>query len=79
MSNITYPELEGTYLWFPKFDYDMPGEKLEEYLVENARVRIDHGAMFGDLGEGHQRILIATSESIITEALERMEEALNKL
>jgi bifunctional pyridoxal-dependent enzyme with beta-cystathionase and maltose regulon repressor activities len=35
--------------------------------------------MFGDLGEGHQRILIAISESIITEALERMEKALNKL
>lgn len=79
MPNITYPELEGTYLMFPKFNYDMTSEKLEEYVVKEAKVRLEHGTIFGGLGEGHQRILIATSERIISEALERMEKALNRL
>jgi len=79
MPNISYPKLEGTYLMFPKFDYDMTSEKMEEYLVEKAGVRLEHGTIFGELGEGHQRVLIATSEEIVNEALERMEKALNKL
>jgi bifunctional pyridoxal-dependent enzyme with beta-cystathionase and maltose regulon repressor activities len=79
LPNITYPKLEATYLMFPKFNYKMSSEKLEEYLVKEAKVRLDHGTIFGELGEGHQRILIATSENIIKEALERMEKALNKL
>ena len=79
MPNISYPKLEGTYLMFPKFDYDMTSEKLEEYLVEKAKVRLEHGSIFGELGEGHQRVLIATSEEIIIEALERLEKALNEL
>jgi bifunctional pyridoxal-dependent enzyme with beta-cystathionase and maltose regulon repressor activities len=79
MPNITYPKLEGTYLLFPKFNYDMSSEKLEEYLVEEARVRLERGSIFGEKGEGHQRILIATSEAIVNEALERIEKALAKL
>ncbi|MCW4050323.1 MAG: hypothetical protein NWE89_11380 [Candidatus Bathyarchaeota archaeon] len=44
---ITYPKLEVTYLMFPKFDYGIPSEKLEEYLVEKAKVRLEHGSIFG--------------------------------
>ena len=79
MSRISYPKLEGTYLMFPRFDYEMSSEKMEEYLVEEAGVRLEHGTIFGELGEGHQRVLIATSEEIAREAIERMERALNKL
>jgi cystathionine beta-lyase len=64
---------------FPKFNFNMSSEKLEEYLVKEAKVRLDHGTIFGEQGEGHQRILIATSETIIRDALERMEKALNKI
>ena len=64
---------------FPQFDYDMTSEKMEEYLVEKAGVWLEHGTIFGELGEGHQRVLIATSEGIVNDARERMEKALNKL
>ena len=37
------------------------------------------GSGYGNLGEKHQRMLIATSEEIITEALTRVERALKKL
>ena len=79
MPNVSCPKLEGTYLMFPRFDYDISSEKLEEYLVENVKVRLRHGSAFGDLGEKHQRVLIATSEEIITEGLARVKQGLEDL
>lgn len=76
---VTYPKLEGIYLMFPKFDYGKTSEELEEYLLEKARIRLTRGTNFGSRGEGHLRILIATSEAIMNEALDRMEKALKKL
>ena len=77
--NVTYPKLEGTYLMFPKFDYGMTSEKLVEYLVKDAKVGLDPGTKFGTKGEGHLRILIASSEAIITESLQRISHSLKKL
>lgn len=79
MGNITTPRLEGTYLLFPKFDYGMTSDELDKYLFEEARVRLNPGTHFGPGGEGHMRVATATSESIMTEALDRIERALNKL
>jgi len=79
MPSISCPKLEGTYLMFPRFNYKMSSEKLEEYLVEKSRVRLKHGSIFGELGEKHQRVLIATSEEIIREALARLEKGLKTL
>ena len=79
LPGITYPKLEGIYLMFPKFDYGKTSEELEEYLLEKARIRLTRGTNFGSRGEDHLRILIATSEAIMNEALDRMEKALTKL
>lgn len=76
---ITYPKLEGTYLMFPKFNYDMSSEKLVEYLEKEAKVSLQPGVKFGPQSDGHLRILIATSEAIIGEALERLERALETI
>lgn len=79
LPGVTYPKLEGIYLMFPKFDYGMNSEELNKYMFEEARLRFTPGSNFGSRGEGHQRILIATSEAIMNEALDRMEKALGKL
>ncbi|MFB0557646.1 MAG: aminotransferase class I/II-fold pyridoxal phosphate-dependent enzyme [Candidatus Bathyarchaeia archaeon] len=79
MGNITVPELQGTYLMFPKFDYGKTSDELDKFFFEEARVRLNPGIHFGSLGEGHMRALTATSEAIMNEALERMEKALSKL
>jgi aspartate/methionine/tyrosine aminotransferase len=76
---ITYPKLEGTYLMFPKFDYSKSSEELEKYLFEKAKVRLSIGTQFGPQGEGHLRMSIATSEVILSEALDRIEKALDEL
>ena len=79
MSNITVPELQGTYLMFPKFDYGKTSDELDKLFFEEARVRLNPGTHFGSLGEGHMRVFNATSEAIMNEALDRMEKALSKL
>ena len=79
MGNITVPELQGTYLMFPKFDYGKTSDELDKLFFEEARVRLNPGTHFGSLGEGHMRVFNATSEAIMNEALDRMEKALSKL
>jgi len=79
MGNITVPELQGTYLMFPKFDYGKTSNELDKLFLEEARVRLNPGTHFGSLGEGHMRVFNATSEAIMNEALDRMEKALSKL
>jgi bifunctional pyridoxal-dependent enzyme with beta-cystathionase and maltose regulon repressor activities len=76
---VTTPKLEGTYLMFPKFDYGKTSDELFEYLLKEGKIALESGIKFGAQGEGHLRINIATSESILNEAFDRMEKALDKL
>jgi len=78
MGGITTPELQGTWLMFPKFDYGKTCEELDKLFFEDGRVRLHKGTLFGSNGEGHMRLLIATSEAIMNEALDRMENVLAK-
>jgi aspartate aminotransferase len=52
-------------------------EMITEYLLENAEVACVHGEAFGFAG--FIRISYATSESILTEAMDRIEKSLGKL
>ncbi len=76
---VTHIEPEATYVIFPKFDYGMTSDELNEYLTNEGRVRCSSGTNFGPGGEGHLRIVFATSEAIINEAFDRIQKALNNL
>jgi len=71
----TVPELQGTYLMFPKFNVKMTHKELEKLMMETAKVGLGTGTEFGPEGEMHMRMTIATSESILSEALDRIEKA----
>ncbi len=71
----TVPELQGTYLMFPKFNVKMTHKELEKLMMETAKVGLGTGTEFGPEGEMHMRMTIATSESILGEALDRIEKA----
>ena len=79
MADVTIPKLEGTYLMFPKFNYGIDSEKLYEFFKEEAKVTLNAGNHFGKEGEGHMRILTATSKGIMNEALDRIEKSISKL
>jgi bifunctional pyridoxal-dependent enzyme with beta-cystathionase and maltose regulon repressor activities len=79
IEGVTWPELEATYLMFPKFDYGKTSDELRDYMFEEARVSFSTGTQFGAQGEGHLRMCIATSETIMNEVFDRVERALAKL
>jgi cystathionine beta-lyase len=70
---------EGTYLaWLDCRDLDLEG-KPSEFFLEEARVSLSDGAWFGSGGEGHVRLNFACPRVILTEAVERMKGALERL
>ncbi|TRO47411.1 pyridoxal phosphate-dependent aminotransferase [Candidatus Bathyarchaeota archaeon] len=79
MPGVSYPKLQGTYAMFPRFDYGKTSRELVDYMREEAKIGLSNGAGYGKRGEGHLRMIVATSESIMTEVLDRMEKALRKL
>jgi cystathionine beta-lyase len=75
----TVPELQGTYLMFPKFNVKVTHKELEKLMQETAKVGLGTGTEFGPEGEMHMRMTIATSEAILGEALDRIEKAVNSV
>ena len=74
--SCTVPELQGTYLMFPKFNVKLTQEELYKLIQEKAKVGLLKGTEFGPEGAMHLRMTIATSESILNEALDRIEKIL---
>ena len=72
--NMAKPE--GTYLaWI-----DCRGANLEkpyEFFLNNARVALSDGAIFGTGGQGFVRLNFGCPRSMLEEALMRMKQALN--
>jgi bifunctional pyridoxal-dependent enzyme with beta-cystathionase and maltose regulon repressor activities len=73
-------DLEGTYLLFPNIaSYGIPSKEMVNHLLHDAKVGVLEGSRFGSNGEGHIRINIGTSLSILREAFDRIESSLRKL
>ncbi|MHA2394945.1 MAG: aminotransferase class I/II-fold pyridoxal phosphate-dependent enzyme [Promethearchaeota archaeon] len=79
MGDFTIPKLEATYLMFPRFNYGLTSVELNKVLMEDAKVSLNLGSKFGANGDGHMRILTATSKGIMNEALDRIEKVIPKL
>lgn len=66
--------LEGTYLvWMDCSVLHKTSEGLEHQLVENDRLWLNAGTMYGTSGEGFMRWNIACPRSVLAEGLERFE------
>ena len=73
-------EPEGTYLiWLDCRGLGMTGEELDRFMEEKAGLWLDGGSMFGADGSGFQRVNIASARSVIAEAMDRLEKAVNGL
>ena len=79
MGDFTIPKLEATYLMFPRFNYGLTSDEIHKVLTKDAKVALNPGPSFGPAGEGHMRILTATSKGIMNEALDRIEKVIPKL
>jgi aspartate/methionine/tyrosine aminotransferase len=79
MRGVKFTELEGTYVPFPRFDLGLKSKELADTLTKEYKVSLSAGISFGQRGENHLRICIATSEAIMREALDRIEAATKNL
>lgn len=73
LPQIRLIEPEGTYLvWMDFRGLGLCEKDLEDRIVHRAKLWLDGGGIFGEVGKGFQRINIATSRSVLQEALERI-------
>jgi cystathionine beta-lyase len=71
---------QGTYLiWLDCRKLGMTPEKLKDFITNKAKLWLDDGYIFGESGEGFERINIACPRIILTEALRRLESAVRDL
>lgn len=69
---LVYPE--GTYLlWLDFNGLNLSDDKIEELMVNKAKLWLDSGKMFGNSGKGFQRINIALPRKKLKMALENIE------
>ncbi|MDR2053721.1 MAG: pyridoxal phosphate-dependent aminotransferase [Treponema sp.] len=74
---ITVFPLEGTYLvWMDFRALGLDYKALEEFMIHDAELFLDEGAVFGAEGRGFERINIACPAAVLEEALERLLKAL---
>lgn len=69
-------DLEGTYfLWLDFRIWKLDARKLERHMVKKARLFLDEGYIFGEEGNGFERINLACPRWVLSRALERLREA----
>lgn len=71
---------EGTYLvWLDCRRLGLDKWELKQLMLEEAKVYLDEGFIFGSEGEGFERINIACTRPVLVEALDRIRQAVGKL
>lgn len=71
---------EGTYLvWLDCREFKMSPKELHEFFLKKAKVWFDEGYIFGNCGEGFERVNIACPRSILQEGLNRICNAIKNI
>lgn len=71
---LVYPE--GTYLlWLNFNELKLSDDEIEKILLNEAKLWLDNGKMFGKSGKGFQRINVAVPKKRLEKALENLEKA----
>lgn len=74
---LIYPE--GTYLlWLDFNELNISDEKIEDLMLNEAKLWLDSGKMFGSIGKGFQRINIALPRKKLESAMKRLENTFNR-
>jgi cystathionine beta-lyase len=75
---ITVIRPEGTYLvWLDCRQLGLDKWQLKRLMLQEARVYLDEGFIFGPEGEGFERINIACPRSLLAEALQRIADVIH--
>ena len=79
LPDITLIEPEGTYLvWLDLRKLGLTEQQQRQLIVQDAKLWLDTGTLFGQDGEGFERINIACPRATIEQAMQRLERAVHK-
>lgn len=74
---LIYPE--GTYLlWLDFNELNISDEKIEDLMINEAKLWLDNGKMFGATGRGFQRLNIALPRKKLKWAMKQLENTFSK-
>jgi Bifunctional PLP-dependent enzyme with beta-cystathionase and maltose regulon repressor activities len=72
--------LEGTYLqWWDCRELEMNTQELEHFMQKKAMLYLDEGYIFGDEGNGFERINLACPKIVLEHAMRRLKKAYDGL
>ncbi len=76
LPKIKVVELQGTYLlWLDFRKYGLTDEELSQKMLQDAKIWVDDGTMFGEGGAGFMRVNIAAPRAYIEKAAEQLYQA----
>ncbi len=76
LPGVNMVEHEGTYLvWLDFRGTGLSVEELDDKIINQAKLWLDSGKIFGSCGEGFQRINVACPRKVLEEAMERIKNA----
>ncbi len=77
LPGVRMVKLEGTYLiWLDFREKGFSVDELDGRIIHKAKLWLDSGRIFGDSGNGFQRINAACPKSVLAMALDRIKDAL---
>lgn len=80
LPEIALIEPEGTYLvWLDLRKLGLTEQQQRQLIVQDAKLWLDAGTLFGQGGEGFERINIACPRTTIEQAMQRLEHAVHKI
>ena len=66
-------------VWLDCRKMGLTSKELKEFMVHKAKVIMNDGATFGQGGEGFQRLNVACPRSVLQQALQQIETAINEM
>lgn len=76
MPKIKVIKPQGTYLlWLDFGDVPLEAEERKKWLVEKAKIALNHGPMFGEEGQNFERLNLACPRATLQKGLEQLKEA----
>jgi cysteine-S-conjugate beta-lyase len=78
LPEVRYHAPEGTYLAWMDFRAFAFADRVQKFMLEEAKVGLNDGVSYGAGYQGFLRINLATSRPILLEALNRLERAVRK-
>lgn len=77
LPGVRMADLEGTYLaWLDFNGTGLDAQELNQRMIHRAKLWLNEGKIFGEGGQGFERINIACPRSVLIEALHRIKKAL---